>query len=127
MHGRISAANVKLQRVYERHSAEDGTRILVERLWPRGIKKEEAAIDLWAKEISPSHELRKWFGHDPARWQEFRRRYAEEVAQHADELSKLRAMAQEGPITLVFSAHDEIHNNALVLRDLLLSRHEKHA
>ncbi len=71
LHGRISAVNVKLQRVYERHSAEDGTRILVERLWPRGIKKEEAAIDLWAKEISPSHELRKWFGHDPARWQEF--------------------------------------------------------
>ncbi len=125
MAGRVSAANVKLKRVYEPHTSGDGTRILVERLWPRGIKKEDAAIDLWEKEIAPSTELRTWFGHDPARWEEFRRRYAEEVGQHRGELSKLRAMAEEGPITLVFSAHDEIHNNAIVLRDLLLGRHAK--
>jgi uncharacterized protein YeaO (DUF488 family) len=126
MGGRISAGNVKLKRVYEPHTAEDGTRILVERLWPRGIKKADAAIDQWAKDISPSTELRKWFGHDPARWQEFRRRYAEEVGQHSDHLNKLRAMAQQGPITLVFSAHDERHNNAVVLRELLLGREARH-
>lgn len=125
MAGRIPAANVKLKRAYEPHTSEDGTRILVERLWPRGIKKEDAAIDLWDREIAPSTELRKWFGHDPARWQEFCRRYAKEVDQHAEELGKLRGMARQGPITLVFSAHDEIHNNAVVLRDLILSRQVK--
>ncbi len=126
MADRIPAANVRLKRVYEPRTSEDGTRILVERLWPRGVKKEDAAVDLWERDIAPSTDLRKWFGHDPARWQEFRRRYAEEVGQHPDELSKLRAMAQEGPVTLVFSAHDEIHNNAIVLRDLLLGRQAKH-
>lgn len=114
MGGRVPAANIKLIRAYESHTADDGTRILVERLWPRGIKKADAAIDQWAKDISPSTELRKWFGHDPARWQEFCRRYAEEVSKHPDQLSKLCAMAQEGQITLVFSAHDEIHNNAVL-------------
>lgn len=125
MAGRIPADNVKLKRVYEPRTPEDGTRILVERLWPRGIKKEQAEIDRWAKDIAPSTELRKWFGHDSDRWQEFRRRYAEEVSRHPDELSKLRAMAKEGPVTLVFSGHDEAHNNAIVLRDLLLGRQAK--
>jgi uncharacterized protein YeaO (DUF488 family) len=126
MGGRIPAGNVKLKRVYEPHTTEDGARILVERLWPRGVKKVDAAIDQWAKDISPSTELRKWFRHDPARWQEFRRRYAEEVGQHPDQLSKLRAMAEQDPITLVFSAHDESRNNVVVLRDLLLGRQAKH-
>jgi uncharacterized protein YeaO (DUF488 family) len=126
MSGRIPAANIKLKRVYEPHAAGDGTRILVERLWPRGIKKTDAAIDQWAKDISPSTALRKWFGHDPARWQEFYRRYAGEVSQHPDWLDNLRALAQNGPVTLVFSAHDETHNSAIVLRDLLLGRQAGH-
>jgi uncharacterized protein YeaO (DUF488 family) len=126
MSQRIPPTNIKLKRAYEPHNAGDGTRILVDRLWPRGIKKEDAAIDLWAKEIAPSAGLRKWFGHDPARWQEFRRRYAEELAQHPDELAKLRRMAREGPVTLVFSAHDETHNNAVALRELLLAHPTKH-
>ena len=125
MRTRIEAENVKLKRVYESPSAEDGTRILVERLWSRGIKKADAAIDQWARGISPSTELRKWFAHDPDHWQEFRRRYAEEVREHPEGLSELRALARQGRITLVFSAHDEIHNNAIVLRDLLLGRQTK--
>ena len=107
MRTRIEAENVKLKRVYESPSAEDGTRILVERLWSRGIKKADAAIDQWARGISPSTELRKWFAHDPDHWQEFRRRYAEEVREHPEGLSELRALARQGRITLVFSAHDE--------------------
>jgi uncharacterized protein YeaO (DUF488 family) len=116
----ISTKNVKLKRAYESPSASDGTRVLVDRLWPRGVKKSEAAIDHWAKELSPSTELRKWFGHDPARWQEFRRRYSAELLQHPDQLDELRALARQGPTTLVYAAHDEAHNDAIVLRDVLL-------
>ncbi|MBX6742429.1 MAG: DUF488 domain-containing protein [Acetobacteraceae bacterium] len=119
---KIPAGNVRLKRAYEAASPEDGTRILVDRLWPRGIRKEEAAIDEWMKEIAPSTELRKWFGHDPARWEEFRRRYSAEVHQHPEELERLRSMAREGPITLVYSARDEAHNDAVVLREILLGR-----
>ena len=122
MSTKIAAGNVKLKRAYEHVSASDGTRILIDRLWPRGVKKVDAAIDQWAKDLSPSTALRKWFGHDPARWQEFRSRYAKEVRQHPEQLDKLRALARKGPITLVFSAHDEVHNDAVVLRDLLLGR-----
>jgi uncharacterized protein YeaO (DUF488 family) len=86
------------------------------------VKKTGAAIDEWMKEIAPSTALRKWFGHDSARWEEFRRRYASEIREHADEFERLRSLAQRGPVTLVFSAHDEIHNNAVVVRDLLLGR-----
>jgi len=116
----IKAANVKLKRAYERPAADDGVRILIDRLWPRGVSKADAAIDQWAKDIAPSTALRKWFGHDPARWQEFRRRYAKEVHQHPERLARLRALAKQGPITLVFSARDERHNDAVVLRGLLL-------
>lgn len=119
---RISAANIKLKRAYGTPGADDGTRILIDRLWPRGVAKVNAAIDLWAKDIAPSTALRRWFGHDPARWQEFRRRYADEIHRHRDRLDELRALAQRGRITLVFAAHDEIHNDAIVLRDILLGR-----
>ena len=97
-------------------------RILVDRLWPRGLSKQRAAIDQWMKDISPSTELRKWFGHDPSRWDEFRRRYAKEVHQHPELLDQLRSLAREGPITLVYSARDEVHNNAVELRQLILRR-----
>ena len=118
----IIATNVRLKRAYERPGRGDGTRILIDRLWPRGVTKEAAAIDEWFKDVAPSTALRQWFGHDPSRWQEFRRRYAGEVRQNPDRLSKLRALARHGPITLVFSAHDQIHNDAVVLRQLLLGR-----
>ena len=109
-----------MKRAYERPAADDGVRILIDRLWPRGVSKAAAAIDQWAKDIAPSTALRKWFGHDPARWQEFRRRYAKELRQHPEELARLRALAKQGPVTLVFSARDEHHNDAVVLRGLLL-------
>lgn len=120
MRARIAANRIKLKRAYERSSDEDGVRVLVERLWPRGLKKTDAAIDNWAKEIAPSTALRKWFGHDPARWDEFRRHYVEELRRHPDELGELRDMARQGTITLVFSSHDAVHNSAVVLREILL-------
>jgi len=119
---RVAAQSIKLKRAYDHPVAADGMRILIDRLWPRGVRKEEAAIDLWAKDIAPSTGLRKWFGHNPARWSEFRRRYAAEAYAHSDQLSELRALARKGPITLVYSARDEIHNDAVVLRDILLGR-----
>lgn len=119
---KIAAENIKLKRAYERPAQADGTRILVDRLWPRGVTKAAAAIDQWMKEIAPSTELRKWFGHDPARWREFRRRYAAELRKRPDELRSLRGQARRGPITLVYSARDETHNDAVVLRDILLGR-----
>lgn len=119
---RIAAANVKLKRAYENPGAQDGIRILIDRLWPRGVAKADAAIDLWAKDIAPSTALRKWFGHDPARWPEFRRRYSEEIHRHRGQLDELRTLAERGRITLVFAAHDETHNDAVVLRDILLGR-----
>ena len=116
----LKADQVKLKRAYEHAAAGDGIRILIDRLWPRGVKKADAAIDQWVKDIAPSTALRKWFGHDPVRWQEFRRRYAEEVRAHPEQLDRLRALARQGPITLVYSAHDEVHNDAVALRGLLL-------
>lgn len=124
MRKRIAAANVKLKRAYDLPAASDGARILVDRLWPRGVGKTDAAIDQWDKGIAPSTMLRNWFGHDPARWQEFRRRYANEIYRHREQLDELRARAQSGRITLVFAAHDKIHNHAVVLRDILLGRTE---
>lgn len=122
MSKKISAARIRLKRAYERPAAEDGTRILVDRLWPRGIRKEDAAIDHWAKDLAPSTDLRKWFGHDPDRWQEFRRRYAAEIRRRPDELDRLRALALQGPITLVYAARDEVHNDAIVLQEVLLDK-----
>ena len=122
MNARLPASHVRLKRAYEPAAAKDGTRILIDRLWPRGVSKAHAALDHWMKDISPSTELRKWFGHDPARWEEFRHRYTEELHQNAALLSQLRSLAREGPVTLIYSAHDEAHNDAIVLRDLLLGR-----
>jgi uncharacterized protein YeaO (DUF488 family) len=122
MGNRIAAANVKLKRAYEPPAASDGTRILVDRLWPRGVNKADAAIDQWDKSIAPSTMLRNWFKHDPARWQEFRQRYAKEVQKHREQLDELRARAESGRVTLVFAAHDKVHNHAIVLRDILLGR-----
>jgi uncharacterized protein YeaO (DUF488 family) len=122
MSSKIPETNLKLKRAYEPPASDDGARILVDRLWPRGVKKADAAIDEWMKDIAPSTGLRKWFGHDSARWQEFRDRYKSEIRQHPGEVERLRALARRGPVTLVFSAHDEAHNDAVVLRDLLLGR-----
>jgi uncharacterized protein YeaO (DUF488 family) len=121
MREKISSERVKLKRAYESPTADDGIRVLVDRLWPRGVKKTDAAIDHWAKELAPSTELRKWFGHDPARWEEFRQRYSAEIRRHRDELNRLRDLARKGALTLVYAAHDETHNDATVLREALLA------
>lgn len=125
MTSKIAARNIQLKRAYQAASAEDGTRILIDRLWPRGVKKTDAAIDLWAKELAPSTDLRQWFGHDPERWSEFCRRYADEVRQHPEALAEVAGLARQGLVTLVFAAHDEERNNAVVVRDLLLGRTPK--
>ena len=113
-------ANLKLKRAYEPAAREDGTRVLVDRLWPRGVRKADAALDAWEKELAPSTALRQWFGHDPARWPEFRKRYRAEIRSHPEQVERLRGIARHGPLTLVYSAHDEQHNDAVVLREYLL-------
>ena len=122
MTGPIPAANLRLKRAYAPPSREDGKRILVDRLWPRGVKKADAAIDHWAKELAPSAGLRAWFAHDLARWDEFRRRFRAELQGEQAALEGLRALARQGKVTLIYAAHDEAHNNAVVLRDVLLGR-----
>lgn len=114
-----AASDVRIKRAYEPPSPHDGTRVLVDRLWPRGVKKADAAIAQWMKEIAPSNELRKWFGHDPERWDEFRRRYRAELAHKKELVGQLRELAARGPLTLIYSAHDEAHNQAVVLRETL--------
>jgi uncharacterized protein YeaO (DUF488 family) len=113
---------IALKRVYDEPDPGDGTRVLVERLWPRGLSKERAHVDVWLKEIAPSRELRTWYGHDPEKFAEFRRRYEIELASQAGQaaLARLRDLVKQGPVTLVFAAHDTEHTNAVVLRDLLL-------
>ncbi len=111
--------DIRLKRAYEPPSAEDGVRVLVDRLWPRGLRKSDAAIDRWLKEIAPSTALRRWFGHDPGRWSEFRRRYRTELSGQAELVSELRALARKRPVTLIYAARDERHNEAVVLRDIL--------
>jgi uncharacterized protein YeaO (DUF488 family) len=118
----IPATNVRLKRAYDAPESGDGRRLLVDRLWPRGVSKSDAALDDWVNEIAPSTELRKWFGHDPARWDEFRQRYATEIHGHAELLGHLRELARERPVTLVYSARDEVHNDAVVLRQMILGR-----
>lgn len=115
-----AASEVRIKRAYEPPSPRDGTRILVDRLWPRGVKKTDAGISQWMKDIAPSSELRKWFGHEPARWEEFRRRYKAELTGKRELVGELRNLAKSGPLTLVYSAHDEAHNQAVVLREMLL-------
>ena len=120
MTGRISADDVRLKRAYDPVAPADGRRVLVDRLWPRGVTKAKTAIDLWMKDIAPTTELRKWFGHDPTRWEDFRARYAEEIRGRPDLLGELRDAARKGPLTLVYAAHDEVHNDAVVLREVIL-------
>lgn len=118
----IPGSHLALKRAYEPAAPEDGYRILVDRLWPRGVSKDKAALDEWMKTVAPSAELRKWFGHDPGRWREFQRRYRAELRTHSDELERIRDRARAAHVTLVYSAHDERHNDAVVLRDVLLGR-----
>ncbi len=120
MSSELTQKNIKLKRAYECASPDDGTRILVDRLWPRGVKKVNAAIDHWMKEIAPSTQLRHWFKHDPARWEEFQHRYIQELKRHQEQLDQLRSLAKHGVITLVYAARDQDHNEAVVLRDFLL-------
>jgi uncharacterized protein YeaO (DUF488 family) len=107
---------IQIKRVYEPPAPEDGTRFLVERLWPRGIKKEALHPDGWLKEVAPSAELRRWFGHDPARWEEFQRRYAAELESKPEALQPIREAARAGNVTLLYSARDTEHNNARALK-----------
>ena len=107
---------IQLKRVYEKPSKRDGTRILVERLWPRGVTKNQAALDFWLKDIAPSNTLRKWFGHEPDKWNEFKRRYRRELRENPVQVGMLREQAMNGKITLVYSAKDKEHNAALVLK-----------
>jgi uncharacterized protein YeaO (DUF488 family) len=111
--------DIRLKRAYEPASAEDGYRVLVDRLWPRGISKQQAKLDEWEKELPPSSELREWFGHEPGRFAEFRRRYIDELRANAPRLRELRRRATTGTLTLVYSAHDSEHNDAVVLAEVL--------
>ncbi len=113
---------IKIKRVYEAPAASDGARFLVDHLWPRGLKKEAVKLDLWLKDVSPSNKLRNWFGHDPAKWKEFQRRYLAELDQQPQTWQPLLQAAQAGDITLVFSARDTEHNNAVALKDYLEKR-----
>ena len=110
---------IHLKRAYEQPGRRDGLRILVERLWPRGVAKEAAAIDLWLKELAPSTALRKWFGHDSDRWNEFCKRYRSELESKGDLLVLLKHRTTEGPVTFVYAARDEEHNSAVVLKEYL--------
>jgi uncharacterized protein YeaO (DUF488 family) len=110
---------IYLKRAYTAASPADGRRILVERLWPRGVSKEKAALDLWLKEVAPSAELRRWFGHDPAKWSEFRRRYCEELRRRPQEMAQLRKLAAEGPVTFIYGPREEKLNAASVLKDFI--------
>lgn len=111
----------RLKRVYEAPSPDDGTRILVDRLWPRGLTKDKAAVDLWLKVIAPSTELRQWFGHDANRWSEFQNRYRAELEANPGVVAELKAALRRGPATLVYAAMDEAHNDAVVLADWLVT------
>ncbi len=110
---------IKLKRVYEPPSESDGRRVLVERLWPRGVKKEEAKIHIWMKDIAPSHQLRRWFSHDPEKFEEFKERYIKELESKEDLLLKLVDEARRDTLTLIYSAKDEKHNSAVVLKEVI--------
>ena len=110
---------IKLKRAYEKPAKDDGERILVERLWPRGLRKNEAKVDLWLKDIAPSAELRKWFGHDPDKWDEFRIRYKKELKANKELIEQLQRKAENGAITFVYAARDEERNSALLLKQFL--------
>ena len=110
---------IKIKRVYEAPAKDDGMRILVDRLWPRGLTKQKAAIDLWLKEIAPTAELRKWFAHDPKKWTEFRKKYLQELKENKEQISIIKDHLKQGAVTLVYGARDQEHNEANVLEELL--------
>lgn len=111
--------NIVIKRVYETPSVDDGTRILIDRLWPRGLTKEKAKIALWLKDIAPTTELRQWFGHDPIKWTEFKKRYSKEIKNNSQVLTHLKNLMETGKVTLVYAAKDEAHNDAVVLKEYL--------
>src|SRR5262245_30531375 len=113
---------IALKRAYDPVSRADGTRFLVERLWPRGVSKEKLRADAWLKEVGPSTELRRWFSHDPDKWDEFRRRYRRELDAHPEAWQPILSAARQGPVTLVYSSHDTEHNNAVALQDYLKTK-----
>ena len=108
--------SVAVRRIYSAPTPKDGFRILVDRIWPRGVSRADAAMDLWLKDASPSAALRKWFAHDPAKWTEFLARYHRELAQNPDSVTQIRRLTQKGPVTLLYAARDEQHNNAVALQ-----------
>jgi uncharacterized protein YeaO (DUF488 family) len=114
--------SVRIKRAYEPAERADGYRVLIDRIWPRGVSGEEAQLNEWARELAPSSELRRWFGHEPAKFAEFRRRYRAELTGHEEKLRELRRRARNGPLTLVYSARDTEHNDAVVLAELLRRR-----
>jgi uncharacterized protein YeaO (DUF488 family) len=113
---------IQLRRVYETPSPKDGLRVLVDRLWPRGLTREKAAVDLWLKDVAPSTELRKWFAHDPAKWPKFQTRYRKELRAKGDVVRLLKRSSQQRTVTLLYGARDEAHNAALVLKQVLENR-----
>jgi uncharacterized protein YeaO (DUF488 family) len=117
-----AAPDIRLKKIYDPPDRNDGARVLVDRLWPRGARKEKAKLTLWLKEIAPTAELRKWFGHDPARFAEFSRRYQAELKANKDAVGRIDDLMAAGPVTLLYSAHDAEHNNARVLADYLKNR-----
>jgi uncharacterized protein YeaO (DUF488 family) len=116
-----TAMSVKLKRAYEPAESTDGFRILVDRLWPRGVSKKSARIDLWLKEIAPSTQLRKWFGHDPSKWGEFRKRYFRELEENSEVVAQLLEHVGHGTVTLVYGAKDQDHNDAVAIREYFKS------
>jgi len=115
-------ADIQVRRIYENAQASDGTRVLVDRVWPRGVTKAAARLDLWLREVAPSAALRRWFGHDPERFEAFRARYEEELASNHEAIAQLRALLSAGRLTLLYGARDEAHNQAVVLADYLRKR-----
>lgn len=113
---------IKLKRVYEPPSPQDGLRVLVDRLWPRGLTKERAAVDVWAKDVAPSTQLRKWFGHDPARWRQFQIRYRKELAENVETFQQLKQKCAGQDVTLLYGARDVQHNEAVVVKRILERR-----
>jgi uncharacterized protein YeaO (DUF488 family) len=113
---------VRLKRAYEQHSPSDGMRVLVDRLWPRGLTRDQLAVDLWLKDIAPSHVLRRWYGHEPGRWESFTAKYRAELARRPDLLQLLDELRRRGRVTLLYGARDEARNNAVVLRDVMEER-----
>ena len=118
----MAHTELQIKRVYAEPSQEDGKRILVDRLWPRGLTKEKAKVDLWLKGVAPSTELRKWFAHDPGKWAEFQSRYREELKRNEEQVSFLRREAAKGTVTLVYGAKDRQHNEAVILQRLLTTK-----